>query len=185
MYAAGRATYMTRQAPRRSILNEERDSAWTLKKFGIQPSQFHDLLALCGDPSDGIPGVPGVGLKTAAKWLTVHGLLDAVIEAAQKEPAGKGSLIAGKACESLLAHVDPVRLAREFVGFKTDMKLGLTWNAIRFEPTSAATRAAPTWEPSPSMQERVRIVTQLFKTVEKQHFEHRADGSRAHTPRKY
>ena len=49
--------------------------------------------------------------------------------------------------ESLLAHVDAVRLSRELVGFKTDMKLGLSWSAIRFEPTGAA----PIWEPSPSI----------------------------------
>jgi len=52
------------------------------ERYGIDPAQVPDLIALRGDPSDGIPGAPGVGAKTAAQLLQRHGSLEAVLEAA-------------------------------------------------------------------------------------------------------
>jgi 5'-3' exonuclease len=52
------------------------------ERYGIDPEQVPDLIALRGDPSDGIPGAPGVGAKTAAQLLARHGSLEAVLEAA-------------------------------------------------------------------------------------------------------
>jgi 5'-3' exonuclease len=52
------------------------------ERYGIAPAQVPDLIALRGDPSDGIPGAPGVGAKTAAQLLARHGSLEAVLEAA-------------------------------------------------------------------------------------------------------
>jgi 5'-3' exonuclease len=52
------------------------------ERYGIDPAQVPDLIALRGDPSDGIPGAPGVGAKTAAQLLGRHGSLEAVLEAA-------------------------------------------------------------------------------------------------------
>ena len=59
--------------------------------YGIPPELVPDLIALRGDPSDGIPGAPGVGAKTAARLLGEHGSLDAVLAAAAERAAGGGS----------------------------------------------------------------------------------------------
>lgn len=55
------------------------DAAGVKEKFGVPPGQIADYLALVGDASDNIPGVQGVGPKTAAKWLADHGTLEGVI----------------------------------------------------------------------------------------------------------
>jgi 5'-3' exonuclease len=53
------------------------------ERYGVEPAQVPDLIALRGDPSDGIPGAPGIGAKTAAQLLQAHGSLEAVLAAAQ------------------------------------------------------------------------------------------------------
>ena len=66
--------------------NETLDEAGVLAKFGVRADQVLDLLALTGDAVDNVPGVPKVGPKTAAKWLTQYGTLDAVIAHAGGDP---------------------------------------------------------------------------------------------------
>lgn len=127
--------------------NEFRDEAWVQKRFGVSASQMHDLLALTGDSTDNIPGVPGVGEKTAAKWLCAFGNLDAVVREARQAIPEQGSMIRGKLRESLRANIANVRLARELVGFKTDIALGLTWNGIRYLPPGIE----PSWSAEPSI----------------------------------
>ncbi len=56
------------------------DAAGVKEKFGVRPDQIPDYLSLVGDSIDGIPGVPGVGPKTAAKWLEEYGSIDGVLE---------------------------------------------------------------------------------------------------------
>jgi len=56
-----------------------RDQAGVLEKFGVPPSQIADYLALVGDTSDNIPGIAGVGPKTAVKWLQQYGTIEGVI----------------------------------------------------------------------------------------------------------
>src|SRR5580692_9225296 len=60
------------------------DAAGVAEKFGVPPAQIADYLALVGDTSDNIPGLDGVGPKTAAKWLAEHGSLEGVIAAADR-----------------------------------------------------------------------------------------------------
>ncbi len=74
-------------------------------KFGVPPERIADLLALMGDTSDNIPGVPGVGPKTAAKWLQQFGDLDALIAAAPE--------IKGKVGERLRDVLDQLPLSRQ------------------------------------------------------------------------
>jgi DNA polymerase-1 len=63
------------------------DAAGVAEKFGVPPAQIADYLALVGDTSDNIPGISGVGPKTAAKWLADHGNLEGVIaHAAELKP---------------------------------------------------------------------------------------------------
>src|SRR5437763_3695340 len=64
---------------------EEVDSAGVESRYGIAPSLVPDFIALRGDPSDGLPGAPGIGPKTAAELLTRHGSLEAAIEGAEQE----------------------------------------------------------------------------------------------------
>jgi DNA polymerase-1 len=64
---------------------EEVDAAEVQARYGIPPELVPDFIALRGDPSDGLPGAPGIGAKTAASLLQRHGSLDAVIAAAAQE----------------------------------------------------------------------------------------------------
>src|SRR5208283_1219284 len=54
------------------------------ERYGVDPELVPDLIALRGDPSDGLPGAPGVGAKTAAELLRCHGSLEAVLRAAER-----------------------------------------------------------------------------------------------------
>ena len=67
-------------------------------KYGVTPEQYPDLAALVGETSDNLPGVPGVGPKTAAKWIAQFGGLEGILASAPEVP--------GKAGESLRAHLD-------------------------------------------------------------------------------
>ncbi len=99
-----------------------RDSAYVLEKFGVQPSQMGDLLALMGDAVDGIPGVPKVGRKTAAQLLRINGNLERVISNSDK--------VAGQVGVNLRKEIEMARLSRKLVSFKTDFSLGLTWRML-------------------------------------------------------
>jgi 5'-3' exonuclease len=77
-----------------------------LKRYGIEPEQVPDFIALRGDPSDGIPGAKGIGEKTAADLLRRHGSLEAVLDSALREgtPKVRGAL--NDARDELLAFKD-------------------------------------------------------------------------------
>jgi len=93
------------------------DKAGVEEKFGVKPEQIIDYLALIGDTSDNVPGVPKVGPKTAAKWLVEYGSLDAIIEQAD--------LIKGKIGEYLRESIASGQLAlsRKLVTIKCDVAL--------------------------------------------------------------
>ncbi len=71
--------------------------AEVLERYGVPPERYRDLAALVGDKSDNLEGVPGVGAKTAAKWITTYGSLDGVVEHVDQ--------IKGKVGDSLRAHL--------------------------------------------------------------------------------
>lgn len=60
-------------------------------RYGITPGQVPDFIALRGDPSDGLPGAPGIGAKTAAELLRVHGNLEALLEQAKRQCEDDGN----------------------------------------------------------------------------------------------
>jgi 5'-3' exonuclease len=62
-------------------------SAQVKERYGVRPEQVADFIALRGDPSDGIPGAPGIGAKTAAALLQSYGALEALLEAADRQMA--------------------------------------------------------------------------------------------------
>ncbi len=85
------------------------------KKFDVWPEQIVDYLALIGDKSDNIPGVPKVGPKTAAKWLGEFGDIDTLIENADS--------IKGKVGESLREHLEQLELSRRLATIRLDVDL--------------------------------------------------------------
>jgi len=85
------------------------------ERYGVPPTRYSDLAALVGETSDNLPGVPGVGPKTAAKWLTTYGDLAGVIAHVDQ--------IKGKAGESLRAHVDAVLRNRRLNRLVDDVEL--------------------------------------------------------------
>ena len=85
-------------------------------KFSVGPERLGDVLALMGDSVDNVPGVPGVGPKTAAKLIEEHGDLEKVLAAA---PAMKP----GKLRENLIEHAEMARLSRVLVTLKDDAPL--------------------------------------------------------------
>jgi 5'-3' exonuclease len=107
--------------------NECRDTAWVVAKFGVEPALLGDLLALMGDASDDIPGIPKVGVKTAAKLLNEYGSLQAVLAAGPTIPGALGL--------KLQTNADDARLSRQLVSFKLDSTLGLSWKDLRVSAT--------------------------------------------------
>src|SRR5690606_20213480 len=104
--------------PRKGVSDLARmDSEAVLAKFGVRPEQYRDLAALVGEPSDNLPGVPGVGPKTAAKWINQYGGLDGILARAEEVP--------GKAGENLRAHLDQVALNRRLNHLLRDVELPL------------------------------------------------------------
>ncbi len=91
-------------------------------KFDVYPEQIVDYLALMGDASDNIPGVPKVGPKTAAKWLNEYTTVDNLL-AHQDE-------IEGKVGESLRAHTDDLALSRKLATIDCNLELPLTYREL-------------------------------------------------------
>ena len=91
------------------------DEAKVFQKFGVKPNQIRDMLALVGDSSDNIPGVPKVGQKTAAKWLNEYSDLDGVIKNAD--------LIKGVVGDNLRNSLSELNRNVELVSLKDDVDL--------------------------------------------------------------
>ncbi len=91
------------------------DHEGVVAKFGVKPEQMIDYLALVGDSSDNIPGVPKVGPKTAAKWLGQYDSVDGIIEHAED--------IKGKVGESLRENIDQLRLSQQLATIRLDVEL--------------------------------------------------------------
>ncbi|MCC5867383.1 MAG: DNA polymerase I [Gammaproteobacteria bacterium] len=98
------------------------DEAGVKDKFDVHPSQIIDWLALVGDSSDNIPGVPKVGPKTAAKWLGQYDSIDGIVEHADE--------IGGKVGESLREHLDQLALSRKLATIRTDVELDVTLDEL-------------------------------------------------------
>ncbi len=102
------------------------DRAGVEEKFGIPPERIIDYLALVGDSSDNIPGVPKVGPKTAVKWLRQYGCLDEIVRHADE--------IKGKVGENLRQSLDQLQLSRTLATIKSDLDLPLGWEALERRP---------------------------------------------------
>ena len=103
------------------------------EKFGVPPERIIDYLALVGDTSDNIPGIPKVGPKTAVKWLNAYGDLDGVV-------ANAGA-IKGKVGESLREHLDDLPLSRDLATIRCELDLDQSPDDLqRGEPDTATLR---------------------------------------------
>jgi len=94
-----------------------------IAKFGVEPDKVIDVLGLMGDTSDNVPGVPGVGPKTATRLIQECGSLEAVLESA---PDFKQK----KLRENLIQHADQARLSKELVTILTDSPVELDLEAM-------------------------------------------------------
>jgi DNA polymerase-1 len=99
-------------------------------KFGVAPNRVHDLLALTGDDADGIPGVGGVGPKTAAELLTQYGNLETLLSVIS-------TVRRASIREALRASVDQIRLARRVLEF-TPVPPARILESINASPSHAA-----------------------------------------------
>jgi len=99
-----------------NTMNDSRmDRDGVKAKFDVFPEQIVDYLALVGDTSDNIPGVPKVGAKTAAKWLNLYDSVDGIVQNAAE--------IKGKVGDSLRENVEQLRLSQELATIRYDLEL--------------------------------------------------------------
>lgn len=98
---------------------EDYHAAQVIEKYHVTPSQIIDLKGLMGDSSDNIPGVPGVGEKTAVKILTVFGTVENAIEHVEE-------ITPNRAREAVRNNVELAKMSKELATIKTDCKLGIT-----------------------------------------------------------
>ena len=92
------------------------DQAWVEERYGISPSQYVEYAALRGDTSDNLPGVPGVGEKTASRLISEYGSIDEVFRAIGNQTP--------KLRENLSASREQVFLNRELMGLVDDLEIG-------------------------------------------------------------
>jgi len=124
------------------IFNEEK----VFEKFGVKPNQVRDMLALTGDSSDNIPGVPKVGQKTAAKWLNEYGDLEGIKKNAES--------ITGVVGENLRNSLNDLDRNVELVSLKEDVDLNLDFKDLL--------------KLTPNDEELDKIFTELeFKAIDK------------------
>ena len=95
-------------------------------KYGLTPTQYPDFAALRGDPSDNLPGIPGVGEKTATKWISEYGSLQSLVDNIDQ--------VKGKVGDALRAHVAGVVLNRELTELVKDVPLAQTPDTLRMQP---------------------------------------------------
>ncbi|MEY3973359.1 MAG: hypothetical protein RJA71_671, partial [Actinomycetota bacterium] len=105
-----------------------------IEKYGMTPAQYPDFAALRGDPSDNLPSIPGVGEKTAAKWVIEYGSLVSLLAEADK--------VSGKVGDALRANLESVRRNRELTQLIHDAPINLSidslaWSGVTVENLSA------------------------------------------------
>ena len=109
--------------PKQGVTNiPQMDAQAIEEKYFVPPHQYSDLAALVGESADNLPGVPGVGPKTAAKWIRLYGGLEGILENLDS--------IGGKVGDALRAHADDVRRNRRLNRLLTDLDLPVDLDAM-------------------------------------------------------
>ena len=106
-----------------------------IQRFGVGPEKVIDVQALAGDSTDNVPGVPGIGVKTAAELIGTYGDLDTLLERA-------GEIKQPKRRENLIDHADMARLSRDLVTLRIDAPVEQTVEDLIATPPDSATVAA-------------------------------------------
>ena len=138
-------------------------------RFDVHPEQIVDYLALVGDTSDNIPGIPKVGPKTAAKWLNQYGTLDEIVAHAAEIP--------GKVGESLREHLGRLDLSRRLATIRCDVGLE--------QAPDDLTRRAPDTEKLRALYARLELsslLRQLSAPADDSGSPAAGDASRAASP---
>ena len=109
--------------PKRGVSDLARMTPDTVQeKYGMSPTQYPDFAALRGDPSDNLPSIPGVGEKTAAKWVVEYGSLQELLSNVDK--------VGGKVGQSLRDSIDNVVRNRELTQLVAEVPLNLSIDAL-------------------------------------------------------
>jgi len=106
--------------------NSTMDEEGVKEKFGVTPEQIIDYLALIGDTSDNVPGVPKVGPKTAVKWLDQYKSVEAIVADADN--------IKGKVGENLRDSLGQIPLSQKLVTIKCDVELDQKEDSLKIKP---------------------------------------------------
>jgi DNA polymerase-1 len=117
-----------------AVYDPREDGSWydeqaVLEKFGVRPAQIVDVMALVGDTSDNVAGVPGIGRTGAVDLVTEHGSLDAMLMNLERVTQKKYR-------ELLAAHRDAALQSRELVTIRTDVPVSVSLDALRYRGAS-------------------------------------------------
>ena len=115
------------------VYDPREDGAWfdasgVVEKFGVQPAQVADVLALVGDTSDNVAGVPGIGKKGAIDLITTYGSLDSLLD--------KAGELKAKQRDTLVTHRTAALQSRELVTIRTDVPVDVDFEALKYRGAS-------------------------------------------------
>src|SRR5690606_25115821 len=102
-----------------------------MEKFGVTPDRVIDVQALCGDSIDNVPGVPGIGVKTAAELINTYGDLETLL-------AHAGEIRQNKRRENLIAHAESARISKQLVTLNQSVPVPLTLDELARQPVDPA-----------------------------------------------
>jgi 5'-3' exonuclease len=127
-----RVLYIARGVGKHEVV----DDAWIRAKYGVPAAAYVDYATLRGDASDGLPGVAGIGEKTAASLLTSYGDLNGILEASSR----KDSPVSGGVRSKLGAAIDYLAVAPTVVAVARDLQLGVSWDDLALPSAPAHPR---------------------------------------------
>ncbi len=113
-----------------TMTDTKMDTQGVIEKFGVGPHQIIEYLALMGDKSDNIPGVPSVGPKTAAKWLNEYETLDELVNNAEA--------IKGKVGEKFRAHLEQLPMSVDLTTIRCDLELQISIEDLKIQAENAS-----------------------------------------------
>jgi DNA polymerase-1 len=114
-----------------TMKNKRIASAEVFEKFGVTPDKVIDVQSLAGDSVDNVPGVPGIGIKTAAELINTYGNLETLLERA-------GEIKQNKRRENLIEHAEKARISKRLVTLDCNTPVPTTLDDLRVEAIDAA-----------------------------------------------